>query len=91
MGVKAGSGGKGRGGEGRGKTGGGAEGGSEGEHTGGPVDARVMAYQPREAEDELEVAQLHHVGGKNFRVHTMNPERGCEVVRDGPGRGGAAI
>ena len=82
---------EGRRGEGRRKTGGGAESGSEGEHTGGPVNARIMAYKPREAEDELEMAQLHHVGGKDFRVHTMNAERGREVVHDGPGGGRAAI
>ena len=50
-----------------------------------------MTHKPREAEDELEMAELHHMGGKFFRVHTMNAKRGREVVSDGPGGGSAAI
>ena len=91
MGFNERSGGKGREGEGKGKTRGGAESGSEGERTGGPVNARIMAHKPWKTEDELEMAELHHMGGKVFRVHTMNAKRGREVVSDGPCGGSAAI
>ena len=92
MGVMGGSGGKGRGERGGGgESGGGAEGGSESEHTGGPVDAGVVADQPREAQNEFKMTQLHHMGGKNLRMHPMNPEGGCKVVGDGSCRWWAAI
>ena len=74
-GVRERSGGKGRGrGRGKGgrKTGGGAEFGRKGEHTGRPVNARIVANQPREAENQLEVAEPHDVTGKVFGVNPMN-------------------
>ena len=45
-----------------------------------PVDAGVVASQPGEAQDELEVAEAHDVAGKVFGMGTMNTEmRGVKV------------
>ena len=70
MGVRRRSGGRGGG---RGKAGGGAEGRRKGEYTRRPVDARIVANQPREAEDKLEVAEPHDMTGKVFCVNPMYP------------------
>ena len=63
---------------------GGAESGVEGHHIRNPVDAMVVTNQPQEAEDEFEVAQLHHVSGKGFCVDPKNTESGSVVCVMGP-------
>ena len=55
------------------------------------LDARVVAHQPGEAEDELKVAQLHHMGGKAFRVYPMYTNFRRVVMGDGTGGWGAAV
>ena len=64
--------GKRRGRRGRGgNAGGGTEFRGEGELARLPVDVGVMASQPREAQDELEMTQLHDVAGKVLSVDTL--------------------
>ena len=79
-------GGGGRGEEGRDEAGGGTEGGVEGEGTGLPVDAGVVAGQPREAQDQREVGQADELKGNLFRVGAMDANARVVEVGDGGGR-----
>ena len=65
---RGGGGGRGGGGE----AGSGAKRGVEGEHTDSPVDARVVTHQPGKSQDQFEVAQPHHVSGKDLGVMAMD-------------------
>ena len=90
-----------RGGEGRGgERGGGwwrcdasrrAKGRGKGKGTTGPVNAGVVAGQPREPEHHLEVTQPGHLKGEVLRMSAMNPDPGRDVVSDGSSRGGTAV
>ena len=79
-------GGVGRGEEGRDEAGGGTEGGVEGKGAGLPVDAGVVAGQPREAQDQREVGQADELKGNLFRVGAMDANAGVVEVGDGGGR-----
>ena len=52
--------------EGRGKTGGRTKGGGKGEGTLTPVNARVVAGEPRETQHQLEVSKGGELKGKVF-------------------------
>ena len=68
--------------EGGGDAGGGTEGGGERQRAHSPVDARVVAPQPRKPEHHLEVAQPGHLKGEILRVRPMDTQLGGEVVSD---------
>ena len=67
------------------------EGGGKGEGTVMPVDAWVVPCQPREAEDELEMAKASHLKGEVLGVGAMDTQAGREGVGDRTMRGSAAI
>ena len=56
-----------------------------------PVDAWVVPCQPREAEDELEMAKASHLKGEVLGVGAMDTQAGRDVVGDRIMRGSAAI
>ena len=73
-GVSEGSGGKGGGGgKGRGnQADGGAEGGGKRQNSRRPVDAGVVAFQPRKPEHQLEVTQPGHLEGEFLGMRSVN-------------------
>ena len=76
---------------GRGKAGSRAERGRKGKGTLTPVNTRVVASQPREAEHHLKMSEGGEVKGKVFGMGCMNTKVGWKVVGDGPSSGTAAV
>ena len=72
--------------EGWNKTGGEEKWGVEGEGSRLPVDARVVADEPGEAEHQGEVGQADELKGIVFRMRAMDPDAGGVEVGDGSGR-----
>ena len=70
---------------------GGTEAGTKAELARGPVQMGIMPDEPREAQDQLEVPELHNVAGKDFRMHAMNAHARRKVVGDRPSRRGTAV
>ena len=73
-------------GNGRGPTGGEAEGGVKRKLTRLPIDAGVVAGEPRETQDQREVGQRDQVEGNILRVAAMNADAGRIEVGDGGGK-----
>ena len=51
----------------------------------------IVADQPREAEDHLEVTKLHDIAGKDLGVDPMDPHTRSEVVSNSTCRRGVAV
>ena len=73
-------------GDGRGPTGGEAGGGVKRKFTCLPIDAGVVAGEPRETEDQREVGQRDQLEGNILRVAVMDADAGRIEVGDGSGR-----
>ena len=76
---------------GGGKAGGGTEGGVESQHPRSPVDAGVVALQPRKPQHQLEMTKPGDLEGKCLRVNALDTKLGGEIVGDRPGGRNAAI
>ena len=70
----------GRGRKGRGQAGGSAERGVECQHALGPIDAGIVALQPRKPQHKLEVAKSSNLEGECLCVSPMNAEMRGKVV-----------
>ena len=73
-------------GNGREQTGGETEGGVEGKGARLPIDARVVAGEPRESQNQRKVGQRNQLKGNLFCVPAMNANAGRIEVGDGSGR-----
>ena len=70
-------------GDGRGQTRGEAKGGVKRKFTRLPIDARFVAGEPRETQDQREVGQRDQLEGNILRVAAMNADAGMIEVGDG--------
>ena len=78
-------------GGGLGQARGGTEAGSEVDLPLRPIHVGIVADQPREAEDHLEVTKLHDIAGKDLGVDPMDPHTRSEVVSNSTCRRGVAV
>ena len=72
--------------EGGNEAGGGAEGGVEHEGASLPIDAGIVARQPRKTQHQREVGEVDELKGNVLRVGAMNADAGGVEVSDGGGR-----